>query len=236
LLPNVVAICERDDGSVWLVDAGLSAQACAAPVSVLGRARVLSLGVRLVEADAIASQMQRAGLDPGRVTTIVATHLHFDHIGGVVDFPNAEVIAVRGAWEAARAARRFGGYRQQDLDMLGRLRLVELQPKSVLGAHRSLALDAELTLVDTPGHAAGHVAVLVTQDQTRWLHGGDCAYQEAELLAGRVSPLARALAHDMDALRRSRDWLRSLHAEARVRLVLSHDDGLYRRLPQLHGR
>ena len=39
----------------------------------------------------LAEQMRAAGLDPGDVTRVVLSHAHFDHTGGIPDFPNATV-------------------------------------------------------------------------------------------------------------------------------------------------
>ena len=232
-LPNVAAICEREDGSIVLVDAGWSAQTCEDPIRTLGRLRTWSLGLRIRPGDDLASQMRRAGLDPARVTSIIATHLHFDHVGGSVDFPNAEVIATREESAVAREAGNRRGYRQQDLAAGGRLKLVDLDPHSVLGFPRSHRLDDEITLADTAGHTPGHVAVLIKSAEGLWLHAGDAADQMSEIRNRTVTPLARMLAQDLDRLRTTHDRLRDAWKDPAVRLVLSHDGDLFDALPRL---
>ena len=81
-LPTVVAVCERADGSIWLIDAGWSAETCSEPARWIGRLRTTLLSLRIAPGDDVASQLRRAGLDPGKVTRIIATHLHLDHVGG----------------------------------------------------------------------------------------------------------------------------------------------------------
>lgn len=223
LLPNVVAVCERGDRSIWLVDAGFSARTCTDPRAALGSMRIASLGLRLRKGDDVASQMAAAGLDPGRVTTIIATHLHLDHIGGAADFPNAEVIVARQEWNLARAAGPLRAYRQQDLAHATRMRLVDLEPHAVLGFARSKQLDDHFTLLDTSGHTLGHVAVLIRTTNGSWLHAGDGAYQMSEVRTGRLTLLGRAMADDVARLRRTQGVLRAIDEAGAARVVLSHE-------------
>jgi glyoxylase-like metal-dependent hydrolase (beta-lactamase superfamily II) len=233
-LPNVVAVCERDDRSIWLVDAGFSAQTCADPVGTLGRARVASLGLQLRAGDDVASKMSAAGLDPGKVTTIIATHLHLDHVGGAADFPNAEVIVARQESDLAHRAGPLRAYRQQDLARTGRMRLVDLEPRTVLGFPRSRRLDDEVTLADASGHTLGQLAVVIRSESGTWLHAGDAAYQMSAVRTGRVTPLGRVMADDVARLRRTHGILRTINDAGSARLVLSHDPDLFAALPQLN--
>lgn len=233
-MPAVVAVCERKDGSIWLVDSGWSSDTCADPKEQLGRARLAILQLRLSPGDDIAAQLRRAELDPARVTHIIATHLHLDHVGGAQDFPNAEVIATVEEFQAAREVGELRGYRAADLARTGRLRPVTLQRTPFLGFPRSLELDEDVVLADTSGHTLGHIAVFVREGSQQWLHAGDAAYVETEVLRRRVSPLGRLLAQDRGRLRATHDRLRALPPE--VGLVLSHDRALYETLPHLDGR
>jgi len=228
----VVAICERDDGSVLLVDAGWSAETCRNPRNIGFYRR--TLGVRVRPGQDIAAQMRHAGLDPSRVTTIVATHLHLDHSGGACDFPNAELIATHDeVTEAYRASFPYT-YRKQDLECMQRLRLVRLEPKPRLGFSHSYEIDEEVTMLDAPGHTRGQCAVVVRDGSTLWIHGGDVAYSHRELHEATLSPLSRMMAHDPRAARiAQRRLLRCSQSHREVRLVLSHDAAAFERLPQL---
>jgi len=232
-IPAVVAVCEKDDGSILLVDAGWSAEECRRPASI-GRVHGRMLGVRVRPQQDVASQLRRAGLDPARVTTIVATHLHLDHIGGAVDFPNAEIVATHDEATEAYRATWLNGYRREDLECLRRLRLVRLPPSPLLGFSHSFALDDEVTLLDAHGHTAGHTAIVIRDGSTLWVHGGDAAYHRRELTSGVLCPLSRFMAHDRASARVAQRRLSRCERErGDVRVVLSHDAHGFSELPKL---
>lgn len=49
----------------------------------------------------IAPQMQARGLQPEDVRRVVVTHLDWDHVGGIGQFPHAEILVHRPEWEFA---------------------------------------------------------------------------------------------------------------------------------------
>lgn len=231
-IPAVVAICERLDGSILLIDAGWSAETCANPRS-LGLFHQQTLGVQTRPGDDVASQMRGAGLDPARVTTIVATHLHLDHVGGASDCPNAELIATHDEVAEAYRAAWMRGYRKSDLERVKRLRLVRPGPAPELGFSNAFSLEESVTLLDAHGHTAGHTAVMVRVGETTWVHGGDAAYLRRELFAPSLCPFSRMMAHDPRAARIAQRRLRDCSKLANVRVVLSHDAADYELLPRL---
>jgi glyoxylase-like metal-dependent hydrolase (beta-lactamase superfamily II) len=92
------------------------------------------------------------------VDTLICTHLHWDHCGGIQDMTvNSEVIVSRLEWEDARGENPLskGSYRKADLDLLARkLRLVN-PPCTVADG---------IELIPTPGHTRGHMSVLVDDE------------------------------------------------------------------------
>lgn len=232
-IPAVVAICERDDGSIWLIDAGWSRETCASPAAI-GQLWSRALGLRVQPGDDVASQLRAANMDPRRVTAVVATHLHLDHIGGVADFPNAELIATHDEVAVAYRTHWLRGYRKLDLERVQRLRLVRPRYGSVLGFSRSAQLDDEITLLAGEGHTAGHACVLIRHGDESWLHAGDAAYHRNDLDDGGPGPFARVMAYDLKALRSTHRRIRDSEAHpSRPRVVLSHDADAFAHLPRL---
>jgi glyoxylase-like metal-dependent hydrolase (beta-lactamase superfamily II) len=233
-LPVIIAICERDDGSIWLVDAGWSARTCAQPLRALGVMRKAVLGVRVQAGDELAAQMRAAGLEPGRVSTILATHLHLDHLGGAADFPNAEVVTTDDEIRAAKTAPAWGGYLSQDLAVADRFRAVTLSEGTRWGFPRSLQLDDDLTLLDARGHTCGHCAVLIRGDGQSYLHAGDAGYTPQEFRADKPSLFTKVMAWNRDEMRATQRRLAECErAEDAPRIVLSHDLKALQSLPAL---
>jgi glyoxylase-like metal-dependent hydrolase (beta-lactamase superfamily II) len=53
---------------------------------------------RLVEEETAVAQVRALGHDPADVTDIVLTHMDFDHVGGLGDFPQATVHVYAADW------------------------------------------------------------------------------------------------------------------------------------------
>jgi glyoxylase-like metal-dependent hydrolase (beta-lactamase superfamily II) len=121
------------------------------------------------QAGRLAANMAAAGLDPARITHVVFTHFHGDHITGLttrenqVVFPNAEIVVPEAEWRFwtdasnetsapagqkpnfPNTARRFGPY-------AGRIRQVQDGQEAVPGIRAVAAYG------HSPGHSCWHVA------------------------------------------------------------------------------
>jgi hypothetical protein len=108
-IPMTVGVLRRENGEVVIIDAGLSRAEIAGPLRELGL-NGLSMAVRGGPGVSAVDQLKARGIEPEDVTTIVATHLHLDHIGGYRDFPRASVIAPAAEFAAARRLGVRAGY------------------------------------------------------------------------------------------------------------------------------
>ena len=116
--------------------------------------------------------------------------------------------------EAARAARPFeNGYVREDFDRDD----LDWQP---IAAGHDLFGDGTIHLIETPGHSAGHMSILLSLEQTgAVLLTADAADNRAQW-QGRMEP--RALASREDAMN-SIELLRQLAAEHDALVVHGHD-------------
>lgn len=83
-----VLVVETDNG-LALVDTGFGSQDCLDP----GRVGPFRHVIRpvLPQHETAAHQIVQMGFRPSDVRHIVLTHFDFDHIGGIADFPDAEI-------------------------------------------------------------------------------------------------------------------------------------------------
>lgn len=235
-LSNTVGVAVRDSGDVVLVDAGWSTEVCADAPGVLGRVRAASLGVVVSEGDSIAQQLRAQGIDASRVKTIVATHLHLDHIGGASDFPNAEVVCSAREIAAYHAFPRDLGYRAADLVGAGSIRVVPLDAGPTYGFASSADVfgDGEIVLLDARGHTPGQVAVALRTKRECYVHVGDAVYQSWEYALDPSGPCltARMTSWRKKELVQTYARLRSCEADPRKpRIVPSHDMTVFDLLP-----
>jgi N-acyl homoserine lactone hydrolase len=134
--------------------------------------------------DEAAAQLRRIGIDPAAVRWVVLSHLHTDHVGGLAAFRGAEVLVARREWERARGlGGRLRGYLPQHWPPGLSPRLVDFDGGPVGPFERSfdLAGDGRLVLVPTPGHTAGHMALLARAPDRTYLCAGDIAHSFSEL-------------------------------------------------------
>ena len=128
----------------------------------------------------LAANMAAAGLDPARVTQVVFTHFHGDHISGLtradnsVVFPNAEIVVPAAEWahwmddavmsrapEAARGG--FMGARRRFTPYAGKVRQITGDAEVVPG----------IRAMPTPGHTPGHTCYLIADGADQLLVLGD---------------------------------------------------------------
>ncbi len=138
----------------------------------------------------LAANLRAAGVDTGDIDTVILTHAHPDHIGGIaaedgtLTFPNARyhIASVEWAfWTApnvdltpvrlddALKARFVAAARRHLGAIAGRVALFAPDGEIVPGVRA----------VAAPGHTSGHSAVLIASGDARLLHVADVFHSAA---------------------------------------------------------
>ena len=231
-LSNTVAVIVREDDSIVLVDAGLSEATCSNPGKSVGHLRARFLGIKTTTADSVAVQLEQLGYRRQAVKAIIATHLHFDHVNGVRDFPSAELIVSKDELDAFSWRHTDFGYDKRDLKLEQRIVPVELDGDARDGFARSLDLfeDDSVHLLDTQGHTPGSIAVSIATRDAQFMHVGDAVYTVNELNLANGSPISRVIRWNKDKYRVAASALRV--AAKTQTLVPSHDAATFATLPK----
>ena len=243
--PGAPLVCHvlllETDGGLVLVDSGFGLDDIARPRARLGPMAHL-LARRLRPEEAAMRQIEALGLEPNDVRHIIVTHFDADHIGGLSDFPQAEIhttaaevlAAVTHPDRRAKVRYRAPQWRHGP-------RLVEHTPQgeSWLGfaAAKELGdIAPGIVLVSLPGHTRGHACIAV-QDGARWLfHAGDAFYHPSAIGEGGTAPMSlrileRLVAVDYRRVLENHARLSELHRrpEPDVLVFSAHDPSLYAR-------
>ena len=161
-----------------LVDTGLGQDDYVHRSGILRLFQVVTI-VPLNPEEAAARQVARLGYKAEEVRHIVLTHMHFDHCGGLPDFPHAKVHVHRREYEA------FHGPPRRWTDVAYVRRHTAHRPDVALydwtGAKWfdfdavRLPFEPEMWLVPLFGHTRGHCGVAIRTGQGWLFHVADAA-------------------------------------------------------------
>lgn len=154
------------------------------------------------------------GIEPKDVTDILATHLHWDHVGNFTMFPNATVTVSRK--ELEWAVKQPPGttfvpdlHVQRLAESVKQVHLVEDGHEVLSGIHA----------MATPGHTPGHLAYQTSTAEGKVLFAGDSIKNRYELATSNVDS-----SMDFTASRASVDKLRAiLQADPSTSVIPGHD-------------
>jgi N-acyl homoserine lactone hydrolase len=133
----------------------------------------------------IGPQLRNLGIGARDVKTVVLTHMHIDHDGGLAHFPHSRVVA------SAEEIRRASGIRGALLGYLPNRWPKWFDPEPLAwqaSAYGPFAQSARLTksgdviAVPTPGHTPNHVSVIVRTGDNQIMLAGDTSYLESTML------------------------------------------------------
>ena len=197
------------------------------------------LNIRLHEGQTALRQVEALGHRAGDVRHVIATHLDFDHAGGLEDFPNATVHVMQREYDDATGPRAGfvarNRWRPAQLDEVHRWRGYGARGESWFGfdAVRDLdGLPPEILMVPLPGHTWGHAGVAIRGDDGRWLlHAGDAYFYRGEMRQARrrctpgLRAYQRLMEVDVRARMTNQQRLRTLSIEHRdeVTVTCTHD-------------
>lgn len=146
-------------------------------------------------------QLDRAGVSP--INTIIISHSHWDHVGGIADFPEATVRAPSAELEVIRHAGDGvgGAWPSQVSSPIIKWKSLDFKPVAYEGFDASLDWfgDGSVVLVPLSGHTPGSVGVFVTVDsKRRYFLVGDTVWRAEALQKGSPKFWAASLLVDKD--------------------------------------
>ncbi len=139
--------------------------------------------------DKLGTRLRAGGYSPADVCKVLISHLHFDHVGGIADVPQAELLVNEREWQRLSQPKPEQDWMLKDhIELPGaRWRPIEFAATddpllAPFGGCYDVMGDQSMMLLPTPGHTPGSMSLLVrSADMPPVLFVGDLTY-ELELL------------------------------------------------------
>ncbi len=177
----------------------------------------------------LPDHIRALGMEPGDITHVIVSHLHFDHAGGLIRrrrsggvepaFPRARVFIQKSELDVARHSqneRLRAAYRhcQEVLDAIG---------GSIEAIDGETAIVPSLSAIPTGGHSHGHQVAVVRDGAGCYAHLADIVPTRSHMRG----PWNQS--YDVDALRTMDEKARYLKraADERWWVSFAHDAGVF---------
>jgi glyoxylase-like metal-dependent hydrolase (beta-lactamase superfamily II) len=187
----------------------------------------------------VADQLRATGLDSAKLTGIVLTHAHWDHVSGIEDLPGvpvwlpqAELDFINSGSNKSGLIRSFGALPYKTYDF---------SDGPYLGFGRSFDWfgDGSVVLVPAPGHTPGSIIAFISlPDGKRYALVGDLVWQAEGISLPAERPwLSRRLVDSDEAA--VRELIVHMHqlqaAQPDLIIVPAHDRRVWEKLPSFPG-
>lgn len=192
--PAFIKNASLDDVKASMKSAGLSDEFVSIPFTPL----LVNTGSNLVLFDAgtggqvqptagkLHDNMKAAGLDPAKITKVMISHFHPDHIFGLMAkdtnapvYPNAEIVVSEAEYKFWTDPAVIEKLPEGRRPLARRIQATFPTWKNV----RQVAGEAEVApgirTVATPGHTPGHIAFHLSSGTAQMIYSGDTFYQPA---------------------------------------------------------
>ncbi|MCL5428743.1 MAG: N-acyl homoserine lactonase family protein [Chloroflexi bacterium] len=222
-LPILAWVIEHPEGLI-VVDTGETARAAESGYFPAWHPYYrMAVRLNVAPEEEIGPQLQKLGIQPADVKTVVLTHLHTDHADGLHHFPKSEIYVDGGELAAARTllGRTLRGYiphRWPDWFAPKFLEFNEKKAGPFEQVHR-LTRAGDVLVLPTPGHTPNHVSVIARQDGVSYFLAGDASYSEQALLERKVDGISPDKAQALKTI----DKIREYAVRERTVYLPSHD-------------
>lgn len=148
----------------------------------------------IAEDQTLGAGLRRLGYEKSDVSTVVLSHLHQDHIGGLGEVSGARICVSQAEWDTLHErGAELNGLLRKHIDLPGlnwnKITPTKTTDKALAPFTSSFDLfgDGSLTLIPTPGHTPGSLSLVVRRpNQPALVLVGDLTFGKKLLECGHV--------------------------------------------------
>jgi glyoxylase-like metal-dependent hydrolase (beta-lactamase superfamily II) len=196
--PAFISNASIDDVKAAMVKAGLPADFVSIPFTVA----VVKTGGKTVLCDSgtggqvqptagkLAANMKAAGIDPGKIDTILISHFHPDHIFGLMEkdtnkpvYPDAEIIVSDDEYKFWTDPAVIDKLPEARKGLARRIQAVFPTWKNIRQVTGEPEVAPGIRFVSAPGHTPGHRAFHLASGSSQLMISNDTAYVPALVVA-----------------------------------------------------
>ncbi|NLY78457.1 MAG: MBL fold metallo-hydrolase [Lysinibacillus sp.] len=239
LVPALFFLIEHPIHGYILFDTGYSTRFYEAtksfPFSIMNRLTP----VQISEKDNAVAQLLQMNISTSQIQTVILSHLHADHVGGISDFKFSTIYVDKREWEFCQQSKiklLFKGYLKELIENIHLSSLKQLdfdKNGSSYGPFKNtidLFNDATVILVPLPGHAIGQFGLLLNiSNQERYFLIADSVYVKENYQKNRGGSFLSRFAHyNLKQYKSNFPMLKQLEiANPNLMMIPTHDSQMY---------
>ena len=220
-LPVMAFLIEHDDGYL-LYDTGSNPDAMKGYWPI-GLQEIYPL--HQTENQLLENQLKLCGVTPEDIKTVVVSHMHLDHAGGMHLFKHADIYVPETDFKQAQAQVRLntdpnthGGYVKGDLDVV---------VKQYHMVKEDFEIIPGIEVINLPGHTPGLLGLVVHLEGGTIILPQDCIYSSE--IYGPPAKIS-GLLYDSLSFFNSIEKVRKLQKKYNADIFFAHDEDFFKTL------
>ena len=114
----------------------------------------------------LIEELEKVGLKPNNISSVILTHSHWDHSQNVDLFPNAEIFVHKKEMEYAENPRNNDWATPKYFN-----KTIENHKINIITEETEI--EPGIRIIETPGHTRGHISVVVSTNEGNIVIAGD---------------------------------------------------------------
>lgn len=195
--------------------------------------------VKITEKENAINQLFEKNLTSQQIHTVILSHLHADHVGGISDFNHSTIYVDKKEWRYCQQSKfklLLSGYLKELYERINRSSLKQLDFEENGYSYGpfsntiDLFKDNSIILVPLPGHSIGQFGLLLNiSNEERYFLIADSVYVKANYQKGKGGSLLSRIAHyNRRQYESNFPILKKMETEnPNLMIIPSHDPNMY---------